>query len=364
MKILMIVPYPIFPPDEGGKRRAYSLLKYLAAQHELVLMTPRSKANKHNDLRVKLYETTAPGRLHQIVSPAFLRYTPEIIRAERPDVILTEFPWSGLHASYLARRFHIPMVLDAHNVEGHRFRSSGKRYWPLIAGYESIVAKSAKRVFVVSREDRERYVRAGVPRSKIEIVPNGVDPAIMRPDADAGAAVRAALGIGPATTVLLFFGQLEYAPNREALDIIAREILPRVTSDAQIVIAGKGDVGALRNSLPAGRVRFAGAVPDIAPYINAADVVLAPIISGGGTRLKILESIACGTPVVSTTLGAEGIDPGVCGGLLSVVDGWEAFVARVLADRPVKPGNVPAGFLDLYSWASIVGRIDWAAIRR
>jgi glycosyltransferase involved in cell wall biosynthesis len=364
VKILMIVPYPIFPPDEGGRRRAYSLLKYLAPQHELALMTPRSEGNRLNDLPVKLYQTTPPGRLHQIVSPAFVRHAPEIIRRERPDVIITEYPWSGLHAAYLAKRFGVPLVLDAPNVEGDRFRSTGNRYWRLIAGYESIVARAAKRIFVVSEEDRERYVRAGIARLKIDIVPNGVDPSIMRPDADAGAAVRAALGIAPATRMLLFFGQLDYAPNREALDIIAREILPRLPTNMPIVIAGKGDVTDLRRSLPPGRVRFTGPVPEIAPYINAADIVLAPIVSGGGTRLKILESIACGTPVVSTTLGAEGIDRGACGGLLTIADGWDAFAACLTGDRLVKSGNVPAGFLDMYSWASIVGRIDWAAIRR
>jgi hypothetical protein len=64
--------------------------------------------------------------------------------------------------------------------------------------------------------------------------------------------------------------------------------------------------------------------------------------------------------VVSTTVGAEGIDRSVCGGLLTVADGWDAFT-EALAAAYVKQGNVPAGFLDMYSWASIVSRIEWPA---
>ena len=164
--------------------------------------------------------------------------------------------------------------------------------------------------------------------------------------------------------MVLFFGQLSYAPNREAVRIIRKEIAPRLAragANVAIVIAGKNaegltDAGA-HNGVP---VRFAGAVPSIAPYINAADVVIVPVTAGGGTRLKVLESIACGTPVVSTTLGAEGIDRAACGELLTVVDGWAAFADALTAPH-VKKGNVSSAFLDMYSWASIVSRIEWPA---
>jgi glycosyltransferase involved in cell wall biosynthesis len=131
--------------------------------------------------------------------------------------------------------------------------------------------------------------------------------------------------------------------------------LLRRGTEFTFVIAGKN----AQSATPDG-MRYAGAVPEIAPYLNAADVVAVPVTSGGGTRLKVLESIACGTPVVSTALGAEGIDSATCDGLLTVVDGWDGF-AEALAAPHVKAGNAPSGFLDMYSWASIVSRIEWPA---
>ena len=173
MKIMMIVPYDIFPPDEGGRIRAYNLLKHLSsAGHEMLLLSPQSEANGANDLPVRIFETTVAGRRNQFVSPRFLRLAPSVVRRERPDVVLIEYPWPGLHALYLSRRCGVPFVLDAPNVEGQRFRSTGAWYWRGVDAYERFIARRARRVFAVSRDDQERFIERGVPASKVQIVPN------------------------------------------------------------------------------------------------------------------------------------------------------------------------------------------------
>jgi glycosyltransferase involved in cell wall biosynthesis len=361
VKIAMVAPYAIFPPDEGGRVRAYNLLKHLAMEHELVLFTPRDAGNALCDLPVKIIEATPAGRRHQILDAGFLRHALPLARAERPDVIVSEYAWPGLHAAYLAKRLGVPFALDAPNVEGERFRSTGSRVWRFVSAYERLITRLAASIFVVSAEDRERFEHAGVSQGKLQVVPNGVDPELVHPDRVMGDRIRAELGIGETTTTLLFFGQLGYAPNRHAVELIHDELLPRLERsgiDYVFVVAGKHGEE-LRRLYVHPKLRFTGTVETMAPYINAADVVVVPVLSGGGTRLKILESIACATPVVSTTVGAEGISRTACGDLLTVEDDWDSFTAALGSRRLVKRGNVPAPFLDMYSWATIVSRIEW-----
>jgi len=379
MKIAMVAPYRIWPPDEGGRVRAAALLTHLAdGGHEVTLFCPRrggkdiagashatqpalggaSGDGAGFDARIRVYELTGAGRRRQILSPEFLRRAPAVARRERFDVVISEYPWPGVHAWWLARRAGAALVLDAPNVEGERFRSVGSRIWRAVDGYERVVARLADAVWAVSEEDRSRFLARGVPARKLQVVPNGVDPRRHHPDAAARARVRAELGVDDATRLLLFFGQLDYAPNRQALENLAREVLPRLDRCGVAyvcAVAGKG--GPAR--APHQAMRLLGRVGCIADYINAADAVLAPVTSGGGTRLKVLESVACGTPVVATGVGAEGIDRAACGDLLVLSDDWDAFAAAA-ARTPIAFGRrVPAGFLERYGWDGVVKRIAW-----
>jgi glycosyltransferase involved in cell wall biosynthesis len=354
----MLAPYPIFPVDEGGRSRAYNLLKHLSPRHDLALLTPGRADSPRIDLDVSVYHTR-PGRRRQIVSPTTLWRATQAARRERPDIILCEYVWSGLHAALLSRRFGIPYYIDAPNVEGVRFRRAGDRSWRLIDAYERLVARGARKVFAVSQEDRARFVARGVRADKIDVIPNGVDTTKIFPDAAAGASVRRDLGIDESATVLLFAGQLDYAANREALAALDREILPRLDRLAPgytMLVVGKGNTESLRSEYPHPRLRFMGRVESVAPYINASDAMLVPIISGGGTRLKIIETIACGVPAISTSIGGEGIERGACGDLLTIADGWDRFASAASVRIP-KRAAPPTGFLEMYAWANIIKRV-------
>jgi len=358
VNILMVSPLDIFPPNTGGMSRIYNMAKYLMRRHQVTLVCPRLSHPEANDLPIELYPIAQPGRL-QFVSPLYVWRLHSVIRQTSPELIISCFMWPMLPLALARFPRRTPLHLDTHNVESHRFRLAGSRPWRLMALYERLALRLADRVYLVSEDDRERLQALGMPFGKSQLVPNGYDDERFRPDPAAGAAMRRALGVPEDELLFLYFGHLQYAPNVEGLEILHREILRRLDERGlryRIAIAGRG-ADELARSLHHPRLLFAGVVDQIENLINAADAVVAPLLRGGGTRIKIIESIACGRPVVSTSVGAEGLDRVACGGLLDVVDDWDAFACAMAAAASPPAAAVPAVFREQYAWSAIVSRM-------
>ncbi len=164
--------------------------------------------------------------------------------------------------------------------------------------------------------------------SKLKIE-NPVDTKIFYPNPKISNRIRRNLGLKKDEKFILFFGQLNYQPNVEALKIIKKEVIPRLEKrgiNYKIVICGKGDGKGLLKEFKHQNLIFKGFVDKIQDYINASDVVIAPLESGSGTRIKILEALACNKRVISTTIGAEGIKQNK---FLEVEDDWQKFVEKI-----------------------------------
>jgi glycosyltransferase involved in cell wall biosynthesis len=216
------------------------------------------------------------------------------------------------------------------------------------------VAASADAVVVCSDLDRRRL---GTPNAVV--VPNGYERPSTGPTAGGG--LRS-----PVEPVLLMVGLLTYEPNRDAAEFFAGQVLPRLRSAvpaARFRVVGRYDdeaqVAVLRAS--AG-VSVAGEVADVRPELAAAGVVVVPVRFGGGTRIKILEAFAHGVPVVTTTVGCEGLDV-VGDEHLLVADTPDAFAAacaRVLADAGLRARlteNARARWAERYRWEVIAPAI-------
>ncbi len=125
-----------------------------------------------------------------------------------------------------------------------------------------------------------------------------------------------------------FLGSLDYRPNQEAALWIADELRPRMRAEIELHVAGARAPEWLRVRLASSGVVFAGEVADAAAFVREMRVMIAPILSGGGMRIKILEAMAAGKAVVTTTIGAEGID--VTDGVNAIVaDDADAFAAAI-----------------------------------
>jgi polysaccharide biosynthesis protein PslH len=337
VKLLIIAPFEIMPPHFGASERAYNLIEQLNydghfsltvlyTDYAQVQMPRQSLPKWENATIVKI----GPARRWaQFLNPMLILRALKIIRTEKPDLILCDHLWAGWHANILHILTGIPFILDEHNVECVRFARMGKRSAFLIYLWEKITCHLAAAVITVSEADRNHLIQLGIASDKIAIVPNAIDTMQYQSNPAARAAVRSKLKLDVAQPMLLFFGKLDYQPNAEAIAIIVHQIMPRILAkrpDTHFVICGYNPP-ITRYQHP--NLHFMGFVKKIEDYINASDVILVPLVSGGGTKFKIIQTIACGKPVITTTIGAEGIEK--AGEWMKVTDDWDIFAQYTLS---------------------------------
>jgi glycosyltransferase involved in cell wall biosynthesis len=234
--------------------------------------------------------------------------------ADRLAALLANERFDVLVASHLYMVPYVPaplrgsLVFDSVNVEARRLKAmagAGRRRATFarlqqapVRKWEAEVARTSARVLAVSWEERAYF--ENLARGRTVLVPNGVDTQRLHPRAEPA----------PPSRELLLMGSLEYSANLDALQYFLREILGRVThADARVNVVGSGWPRALVRAAGQAprRVDAAGFVADTRPYVERSRALLVPLRYGGGTRLKILEALAQGLPVVSTSMGCEGL---------------------------------------------------------
>lgn len=237
--------------------------------------------------------------------------------ARRADVVVIEHD----HAAAWRRDLplDVPVVLTLHNRSPTMYRRRGLKLeaarWRRFYGR---YLRDFERFVVVSKLDLRHDETS-------DLVPNGVDVEELKPTPEPD---------GPPT--LLFTGTMNHPPNSEGVEWFVREILPRVP-EAPLLVVGRNPPESV-TKLASNRVEVTGAVPDVRPYFQQATVVVVPLLAGGGTRLKILEAFAAGRAVVSTSIGAEGLEVEHEKHLLTA-DGATEFAdatARLLGDRALR----------------------------
>ena len=372
-KLLMISPFNIFPPYWGGASRIYNLAKNLAKENKIVLLCndyketkiPNINCNEFNELSlnpsIQLHFVKSLSKFSQIFNPLLIIKGLNITRKEKPDLIIGEFAWSGFHIIILHLLSRCPYILDEHNVEFLRFermKRGNKLTTLLLKIYEKISCKFAYKVFCVSEVDKNFLIsKLNVTKNKIMVVPNGIDTDKFYPDIKKREKTREKLKVGQNTPLILFFGKLDYKPNYEAMEIIYKQILPRILERVQNVkFLAVGDNPPLEFSHK--NIIFTGVVENIEDYINASDVVICPLLSGGGTRIKILEALACGKIVITTKIGAEGLLDENTNKMLIIADNWDEFTEKIINSINKKIHKPNRDFIERYSWKSIIGVLN------
>lgn len=214
---------------------------------------------------------------------------------------------SALITFFVKRIFKKPVIVDCHDTfQALRIKYQNPLRKILEIFLEKMTYKHAELILAVSEEDKEILIKNGICRRKIVVIPNGVDTNVFTPSMKK-TDVSARYGLKGFYKVI-FVGNMEYLPNKEAADIITSNIAPKTLSlleQVDFLIVGRTPEKLATNS---SNVVFTGVVENVTEFLTASDIAIAPLLHGSGTRLKILEYFSCGLPVVSTSIGVEGLD--------------------------------------------------------
>ncbi len=388
MRILVVSAWCPYPADNGSRLRAYHLIRELSAQgHQLTLIALGQDDSDLVAAQEPLEELCAggvtlfPSRFFQSGTwrarlgffspkPRMLldTFQPEAARAINRecrsagyDVILALEV--GM-AHYIPADAAAPCVLDQVEVssflrEARETKSLKKRLrlGLMVAKFRAHVASLGARFAcwtAVSAPEREAILHLVGPRAAptIHILPNGVDLDHNAPSSENKYDPDA----------VIYNGALSFYANRQAVDHFTEDILPLIQNarpKAHLLVTGRSDMLAPDDPLRTNRsVSLTGYVPDIRPVVQGACVCAVPLRQGGGTRLKILEAMALGVPVVATPTAAEGIDA-VGGEHLIIANTAPEFAAAVLRlmDRPEERTRIAQGGRRLveaqYGWRAL-----------
>ena len=227
-----------------------------------------------------------------------------LVKKEGINLIQAELPQTTFISSLLKKLFNIPIIYDAHNVESVRVLEAGVK--PLLASIikkvEMNACKICDLIFSVSENDKQLFIKLGVSSNKIKVISNSVNPENFL--IENGIKIRQKYNLTD-KFVLIFHGALMYPPNRQAIKILTNFILPTIQEKNPSVVLLL--VGGSPPKIANKNVIATGYVENLPEYLAAADVGVVPLLNGGGTRIKILEYMASGLPVISTFKGAEGL---------------------------------------------------------
>jgi polysaccharide biosynthesis protein PslH len=386
VRVLFVTPRLPYPPMSGFRTRVYQMLRHLAARHEVVLLTfarhaevPDVEALRGHGIEIHTVLSEWPAglwkrrmqlgslgagasyqrRLHQ--SEAMQRALDRLLTERAFEIVQLEsnlMSWLNLHCA-------VPVVLDEHNIESELLaRTAGEERAPLRRLFNRLECRKVRReersawrradACIFTSEREAEIVRGLLPGHHIAVVPNGVDIEYFRPTA-----------APPAPESIVFTGLMSYRPNVDGAVWFVEEVLPRIRAarpTASFTIAGaRPPRGVLRLVGPG--VQVTGELPDMRPVIAEAAVLVAPLRMGSGTRLKVVEGLAMGKAMVSTSLGCEGISV-QDGEHLRMADSPEQFAAAVLhlLDDPMTAARFGANGREMvercYGWDGIVRRLE------
>ncbi len=403
MKVLLISPYIPYPPITGGKVRVYNFLKKLSEKHEIVLICLLKNTDEFKDVKVlekqgfKIYPVLRrkAWSIQNLVRTLFTKYSfltvvnnfspdtenliLEVIKKEKPDLIHLETFYMAQSLLAVRDKIKIPILLAKVDVEAQvYFRNAQQKKNPILKlmgyidarkmlSYEVQVCKYFDKVTFASEVDRTlltSYLKKRNINVSTDLIPNGVDTKHYVPTNTKKYS----------KPTVVFLGNFRYFANTDAAFYFVKNIWPIITSkiDTHLYIVGpllpKGIQRLLSNDvakLNTDNITVTGFVEEDVKknILSKSWISVAPIRIGSGTKLKILESMAIGTPVIATPVGIEGIDAVDNKSVLIGESPQQVAnkIVKLLKDQSLRQTiskNARKLVEDVYEWDVICSKLD------
>jgi len=376
-----VLPYPL---DAGPKMRSYFVLRHLAQRHKVTLLTfvrdtdrpeyiehlaqfcyevhtVRMQRNRLKDMRF-LIQSIVTGQPFLILRdrvPAMVAKIESLLKEGAFDAVHADQLWMAQYAQEAKNyRPDLRLILDQHNAvflipkRLANGESNIAKQWffnlesSRLRRYETAVCNQFDRVVWVTDEDRQVVAPKPTGSKQSTVIPICVAPTS-----------NGTVPIMDGTSRITFLGGLHWPPNTQGILWFFKEIYPLVKSripDAVLTVIGKNPPPELMGD----GVQVTGYVPDLEPYLKESSVFIVPLLAGGGMRVKILDAWNWGIPIVSTTIGAEGI-AAVDQENILIADTPQAFAQatiRLLQERDLANKLVKNGRHTLktqYDWQTV-----------
>jgi polysaccharide biosynthesis protein PslH len=397
LTILYVSQMPASPPRFGAQARMHGLMTQLARRHDLtavmlvdeefeaeecrqameaycreVVLVPNPDGREGIAKRLLQLRSLASARSFdrlRVTVPALQRALDRVLSARRFDIVNLEFPYLGYcNLRQAPQGERLPaLVVDSHEIAydlarqfavaganlGRRLYASAN--WRKLRREELRIYREADGVYLCSAEDEQRLLDQ-IPEASTAVIPNAADIEYYQPRPT---------DPPPDGRTVVYFGLLSTIPNVDGVTHFVQDIWPHVAEahpEARCKIIGARPPPSLQ-ALTGPRVELTGFVPDLRPHLAAAAAIVVPLRLGGGTRLKIVEAMAMRKAIVSTTLGAEGIEA-VSGRDIFIEDEPAAFagaVNRLLADPSLAARigeSARLAAVERYSWSGAAEALE------
>ena len=360
-RVLTLISYKFLPPKLGGQKNIALFFKFFSSLVKTTCVTVRD-----NDIGWgKEYEVL------NILQNGKLRYANifyffalrKILKEKKITHLMIEHPYYGWLGILLKLFCKVKLVVRSQNIEAERFKSIGKWWWGILWNYERTTHRFADYNFFIQQDDMDYAI------AKFKLVPEKCfvitygfelkEPPTKQERDTAKQNISALYNISKEEKTLLFNGSLNYKPNKDALDNILTNINPLLLADVnfkyKILVCGSNLEDSYNNlkDYADKNIIYAGFVDDITLFYKGADMLINPVLDGGGIKTKLVEALGYSMNVVTTASGAIGVPLSITGNKMKIIEDkrWESFADAIHTSKTTEA--IPQSFFDYFYWGRI-----------